>query len=1123
MATLSRELRNALERAVLAARLQAETGARKALDQLAVGHHEPWPTMTSDQQRLRRRLRAHGRQLGDRLENGGAQGMARLVTECAYEQWHRMLFARFLAECGLLFEPASGVAVSVEECKELARERGDDWLSVASTFAQDMLPQIFRRDDPVLEVAFPLEHRQPLERLLADLPADVFRADDSLGWVYQFWQSEEKDRVNRSGEKIGANTLSPVTQLFTEDYMVEFLLHNTIGAWWAGKLGPIHAETEEDARAASALAIKHGLTINWTYLRFAQNHQTKTWSPAAGAFAAWPRVAKLITLLDPCVGSGHFIVFALPLLARIRMEEEGLSAKHAIHSALRDNLFCLELDERCAQIAAFNVALTAWKLGGYQSLPPLQVACSGIAPGASEKDWVSFATGDDRLQRGMERLHALFKDAPELGSLIDPRAQSGNLVDADFGELQPLLDKALTQEAGDDTTHEVAVTARGLARAAEILSGQFTLVATNVPYLGRGKQDGPLRRHCETVYPEAKADLATCFIERCLTVCKPFGTIALVSPQNWWFSPGYQAFRNNLLSRDALNFLVTLGEEAWQSFGDRGPVASLVIASRARPTGSESIAAIDALPRKPLEAKIRELESGAVLLLAQRDLIANPDSRLAFDRIDSRNLLSKWCESWQGLVTTDNPRFMLCFWEVWGSDWVPFTSSPAKTRLYGGREHVLLWMNGDGPLQGEGKAHNFPPRSALGRKGVLVSQVRSLSGTIYTGEVFAHGSSPIIPSDESILPALWCFISSPEYRAAVRNIDKKLAVTNSTLLKVEFDLPHWREVAASEYPRGLPIPGSSDPTQWLFNGQPNGSDHSLQVAVARLLGYRWPRDNGGAFLGCPDLDPDSLDSFADRDGIVCLPATKGEERATARLRSLLAAAFGTEWNASKLDALLTQVGCSGRTLDDWLENEFFEQHCALFHQRPFIWHVWDGRQDGFGALVNYHSLTKTTLEKLTYAYLGEWVSRQEAAVLGGESGSDARLVAAKQLQSELKKILEGEPPYDIFIRWKPVAKQAIGWEPDLNDGIRANIRPFMMATDLGKKGAGILRAKPNIKWDKDRGKELARAKEEYPWFWGWDGKTTDFSGTPNFDGNRWNNLHYSREVKMTARKQSRQS
>src|SRR5882672_6352116 len=169
MATLSRELRKALEKVVLAARTESEAGARKALDQLAVAHHEPWPTMSSHHQRLRRRLRARGRQLGDRLEGGGQQAVDHLVSECAHEQWHRMLFARFLAECGLLMEPESGVSVSIDECKELARERGADWISLASTFAQGMLPQIFRADDAVLEINLPAEHRQPLELLLMSL------------------------------------------------------------------------------------------------------------------------------------------------------------------------------------------------------------------------------------------------------------------------------------------------------------------------------------------------------------------------------------------------------------------------------------------------------------------------------------------------------------------------------------------------------------------------------------------------------------------------------------------------------------------------------------------------------------------------------------------------------------------------------------------------------------------------------------------------------------------------------------------------------------------------------------------------------------------------------------------
>jgi len=214
------------------------------------------------------------------------------------------------------------------------------------------------------------------------------------------------------------------------------------------------------------------------------------------------------------------------------------------------------------------------------------------------------------------------------------------------------------------------------------------------------------------------------------------------------------------------------------------------------------------------------------------------------------------------------------------------------------------------------------------------------------------------------------------------------------------------------------------------------------------------------------------------------------------------------------------VDCAGASLEDWLRNGFFEQHCALFHHRPFIWHVWDGLKNGFSALVNYHKLTHANLEKLTFAYLGDWIRRQQAAVAAEEAGSDAKLQAAKQLQASLKLILEGEPPYDIFVRWKPLSQQPIGWNPDINDGVRLNIRPFL-AQDIrgGKKGAGILRTKPNIKWEKDRGKEPARAKKDFPWFWGWDEAKRDFGGGGEPDGNRWNDCHYTTDFKKRARQQ----
>jgi hypothetical protein len=271
---------------------------------------------------------------------------------------------------------------------------------------------------------------------------------------------------------------------------------------------------------------------------------------------------------------------------------------------------------------------------------------------------------------------------------------------------------------------------------------------------------------------------------------------------------------------------------------------------------------------------------------------------------------------------------------------------------------------------------------------------------------------------------------------------------------------------------------------------------------------------------------DELHPHADADGIVCLTPIKGEASAADRLTRLLADAYGSDWSAGKLDTLLRDVGSAGKSLDDWLRDGFFENHCEVFHNRPFIWHIWDGRRDGFHALVNYHRLAapngegRRTLERLIFSYLGDWIERQEREQRDGLDGADARLATAKHLRTELEHILRGEPPYDLFVRWKPLHQQPIGWEPDINDGVRLNIRPFMTARPLGARArnACILRVTPkNIKWNKDRGKEPQREKVDFPWFWSWDEATQDFKGGAAFDGNRWNDLHYSNAVKQAAR------
>ncbi|MDO8348876.1 MAG: N-6 DNA methylase, partial [Planctomycetota bacterium] len=818
MAPLLPDLRKQLEKAIIKAREVAELGAKKALESLAVHHHEPHGSMTPEQRKLRNRLRAHGRQLGDARNAQGGQEVRRLLREVAYEHWHRMLFARFLSENDLLIEPSNRVSVSLGDVEDLARERGVDPWSMAASFAQRMLPQIFRQDDPVLQVALPPETRQALEALVVGLPSAVFTAEDALGWTYQFWQSAEKDAVNarvKSGEKISGETLPAVTQLFTEHYMVQFLLHNTLGAWHAGKLLAAQpdlareAKDEAELRAAAALS-----GYEFDYLRFVREGEDGPWRPAAGVFAAWPKSAKELRVLDPCCGSGHFLVAGLELLVALRQHEEGLSVSDAVTAVLRDNLFGLELDARCTQIAAFALAMAAWKrVGSPNELPTLQVACCGIGPSGTKEQWLKLAEqaaaqGGMPVKRGLfskeesllsvpirnalEDLYLLFQKAPELGSLIDPKATAAGLYQASYEDVQPLLERVLHSESAGEDAQEQAVAAQGMAKAAVILGQTFTLVVTNVPYRKAGDLEPVLKKFIDDNYPEAKAALESVFVSRILKWLGTSGTAAMVTPQSWLFLGSYKRLRKILLEKRSWHMVARLGPRAFETIGGEIVNVALIQISAGAMPDAHQMAGIEvsaaktptqkaALLRGEVPARSDEAAAagfadgdaaekpegdddapligpadGIVRLMPQAEQLKNPDARIVLSCSSQVGLLSDLAGSFVGLQNNDSPKNLAQFWELpsLGGRWALFQLTADRPSPIAGRTGIVRW-----PAQPE---YLIKGTEAWSKVGVLIRHMGDLVPTLYHGDLYDQSSAAVVPSDPVHLPAIWCFCSSPD-------------------------------------------------------------------------------------------------------------------------------------------------------------------------------------------------------------------------------------------------------------------------------------------------------------------------------------------------------------------------
>jgi hypothetical protein len=376
-----------------------------------------------------------------------------------------------------------------------------------------------------------------------------------------------------------------------------------------------------------------------------------------------------------------------------------------------------------------------------------------------------------------------------------------------------------------------------------------------------------------------------------------------------------------------------LGPGAFSSISGEVVKPQLIVLelSSANKKGKE-IFGLDLNGDKGSAAKVTKLLTAPLSSVSQDGLISAPGAIISFSPRNSGAILSDYVEYSNGIQSGDYPRFGRTFWEIAlaSSDWTFQQTTAENTGVIGGLHNLLFWEQGRGSfvnfvkerLGGENTASWIRGTDFVGQQGIAISPTGEIKAAMYWGSLFDDNTIVLLPKSKLHLPALLALCLSPDYGKAVRSLDKALKVRGA-LVKVPFDLTYWQKVAAQKYPHGLPKPFSSDPTQWLFNGQPKGSEQALQVAVARLLGYQWPRQTGSSFPDCPALGPDGLETFADVEGIVCIPSVRGEEPAAERLHKLLAAAYGNEWKDSTELELIRATGSKASDLDEWLRNEFF--------------------------------------------------------------------------------------------------------------------------------------------------------------------------------------------------------
>ena len=412
----------------------------------------------------------------------------------------------------------------------------------------EALPMMFERMGGYTEMLLPNNILRP-DSALARLIADIDEQDwtdqvQIIGWLYQYYNTELKDDTFaqlKKNVKITKERIPAATQLFTPDWIVRYMVENSLGRLWLE--GHPNAELHDGWKYYLDEAEQEPeVEAQLTKLR----EEYKTLKP------------EEIKVIDPCMGSGHILVYAFDVLMQI-YTSAGWDQREAAQSILKNNLFGLDIDDRAAQLAYFAVMMKARQYDrrlltrGIQ--PNIYSICESNGISAMTIEY--FHKNDPKLKADIESIVTEMRDAKEYGSIL-------NITPVDFTGLYARFDEIrsdismMKQAALDELLP--------LVQCAELLAQKYDVVVTNPPYMGSSGMNPLLTNYVKTNYPDSKSDLFACFIERCGQMAKKNGYQAMITQHAWMFLSSFEKLRTKLLAVDIVN-MAHLGARAFEEIG----------------------------------------------------------------------------------------------------------------------------------------------------------------------------------------------------------------------------------------------------------------------------------------------------------------------------------------------------------------------------------------------------------------------------------------------------------------------------------------------------------------------------------------------------------------------------
>ena len=694
-----------------------------------------------------------------------------------------------------------------------------------------VLPGMFQKIADYTELLFPdnlLREGSVAQQMIELIPEDDWKdAVQIIGWLYQYYNSEKKDDVFaalKKNVKITKENIPAATQLFTPDWIVRYMVENSLGRLWLEGHPDVKEQllpTEEE-QSAYVAGNRDPEDTKWHYYLEEAEQEPEVQAQLAEIRKEYTALTPdQLKVIDPCSGSGHILAYMFDVLMQI-YESYGYTTREAVASIVENNLYGLDIDDRAAQLAYFAVMMKARQYDRRFFSRGIQPHVYAIAESNHVDSFALeyFCNGDAKLKKAMDTIISDLHDAKEYGSILTVTPQDWSALYDRFAEITE--DINMSRETA---LREILP----LVQVAEALVQKYDAVVTNPPYMGASGMGAKLSDYVKKNYPDSKSDLFAVFIEKCGQMAKRNGYQAMITQHSWMFLSSFEKLRTKLLSVDIVN-MAHLGARAFEEIGGEVVQTTSFVFRKSHITDykGEYCRLIEPTSQQGKEDMFLSGENRYEA--DQSNFSKIPGSPVAywvneaFSDIFGFSTVADYGFAGIGMRTGDNNLFLRLWYEISKNNmaiachnkeeqvavnkrWIPYNKGGDFRKWYGNNEYVVNWFN-DGeeikentrkvyPSLGDNLGWKISNESFYYLPGVTWSGVTSSKNSFRaygSGFIFDSGANGFFPTDTTKINVFTAYLNSCVSQYVLNIINPTINTGAGTVKKIPIILSDNPEI-----------------------------------------------------------------------------------------------------------------------------------------------------------------------------------------------------------------------------------------------------------------------------------------------------------------------------------------